>query len=198
MSNIFSRSKSGMCVYFILKARTETMAFLVSIQETSLPPKATDRDPTRNKKAIERGPFLGRSIAVRQSGARGQMQPNMTSDARQHNERNRFGLDAAEAGQHHPKAMSLQTNTLPAGLHAALDQTNQRKKIDAATVCGTSFKFCGNGHWTCRHSLRHPCGMSAARIVRSSFFGSFTAAVILAAIVVQPCGKYRSATANVR
>jgi hypothetical protein len=55
------------------------------------------------KKAIARWPFLGRAIAVRQSGARGQKQPDLASDDRQRNAATKARTRFRRSQQHHPK-----------------------------------------------------------------------------------------------
>ncbi len=47
--------------------------------------------------AIAWGPYPGQAIAVRPSDARGQKKPDVTSDARKHNEQGRFSQSSDEA-----------------------------------------------------------------------------------------------------
>lgn len=84
----------------------------------------TDSQPARerrlNGKAIDRGPFLGRAIAVGPRGP-GERRSNLTrtNSARQHGERESFPTRSRRSQQHHPKSKVFADGHQPLTLDAA-------------------------------------------------------------------------------
>jgi hypothetical protein len=103
------------------------------------------------QKAIERGPIPGRSIAVRQSGARGQKQHDMTSDALRLNERETFRrpADATKTTTLKAKRSVRQTHS---DWYAAGDK--QRSNAQPARFRATAEPSFGNSRLFERHMRR--------------------------------------------